>query len=133
MNSVVLWMAEQICPLLPYIGLRACTATTDLYLVGVAGWIFVGLGLLMLMGISEAIEERKAAQRKQAAENPHRAPSSPQLAVIEPTRHPHNYSLAASRFTHRRIRPLKRLPSDKLADLSQHTQSAPLAYDSTNA
>lgn len=124
MNSVVLWMADQTCPLLPYIGLQACATGTDLYLVGVAGWIFGGVGLLMLMGISEAIEDRKATPRKQVAQNLHRASSSTQLALIEPTRHPNNHSLAASHFTHRRIRPLRRLPSHKLADKSLHGQSA---------
>jgi hypothetical protein len=123
MGGVAFWMAEQICPLLPYLGLHACTTGTDLYLVGVAGWIFGGIALLMLMGISEEMESRKVAPKKHVAQNPHRAPSSTQLAIIEPTRRPNNHSLAASHFTHRRIRPLKRLPSDKLADKSQHRQS----------
>jgi hypothetical protein len=63
MNGVAFWMAEHVCPLLTYLGLHACSTATDLYLVGVAGWIFGGIGLLMLMGISDEIETRKATRR----------------------------------------------------------------------
>lgn len=107
MDSAVLWMADQICPLLTYIGLSACTAKTDLYLVGVAGWIFGGLGLLMLMGISEATEDRKAAQGKHAAQKPHRTSFSAQLAIIEPALHMAHHSSYARRLKHKRVRPLK--------------------------
>ena len=119
MNGVVLWMADQICPLLPYVGLRACSAATDLYLVGVAGWVFGGIGLLMLMGISEVIEDRKGSQRKQASQKPHRTSFSAQLAIIEPTLQLTQHSFAARRSTHKRVRPLKRLnPSATVAELS---------------
>ena len=70
MGNIAFWMADQICPLLPYLTLHACSATTDLHLVGVAGWIFGGVGLLMLMGISDDIECRKAARRTQVAKRP---------------------------------------------------------------
>lgn len=62
MNNLALWMAEQICSLQPYLGLHACGAVADHYLIGVAGWIFGGIFLLMLMGISDEIERRKAAR-----------------------------------------------------------------------
>lgn len=62
MDSLALWMAERICSLLPYLGLHACSAVADQYLVGVAGWIFSGILLLMLMGVSDEMERRKAAR-----------------------------------------------------------------------
>ena len=59
-RSLALWMSDQLCPLLPYVGAHACWTSSDQYLVGMAGWIFAGTILLMLMGISENIESRKA-------------------------------------------------------------------------
>ena len=112
MNGVVLSMADQICPLLPYVGLRACSAATDLYLVGVAGWVFGGIGLLLLMGISEVIEDRKVSLGKPVAPKPHRTSFSNQLAIIEPTLHLTQHSFAARRLKHKRVRPLKRLHSN---------------------
>jgi len=68
MDSLALWMAERICSLLPYLGLYACGAVADQYLVGVAGWIFGGILLLMLMGVSDEMERRKAARSARARE-----------------------------------------------------------------
>jgi len=66
MDNLAFWMAEQICSLLPHLGLHACGAAADQYLIGVAGWIFGGIILLVLMGISDEIERRKAARRTHA-------------------------------------------------------------------
>lgn len=118
----MLWMADQVCPLLAYVGLGACTPKTDLYLVGVAGWIFGGLGLLMLMGIAEAIEDGKA-ERKRSAQEADRVSSSLQITITDPNRHPPNDARAVRRLIHRRVRPLKRLPPATLADIIPHSPS----------
>jgi hypothetical protein len=121
MNSLVLWMAEQVCSLSSHIGLSACSTTNNFYQVGEAGWIFCGFGLLMLLGIAEALAHRNAAQEKQVVQDN----SAASLIVVTtiPTR-PNNHSVPASRFRHSRVRPLKRAQRDKLAGLGQ---SAPRA------
>lgn len=63
MNSLVMWMAEQICPWLQHFGFLS-GAVPNPYLIGVAGWIFGGIGLLALMGISEHLESGKAKLRE---------------------------------------------------------------------
>jgi hypothetical protein len=121
MNSLVLWMAEQVCSLSAHIGLSACSTTNNFYQVGVAGWIFCGFGLLMLLGIAEALAHRNAAQKKQVVQN-----SSAIVVTTMPTRQ-NKHSVTAHRFRHSRVRPLKRTQRDKLTSLSEHGQSAPRA------
>jgi hypothetical protein len=62
MASFAFWMADHVCPLLAYFGVHACTTTTNLHLVGVAGCIFSGVALLMLMGISDHFANLWAAR-----------------------------------------------------------------------
>jgi hypothetical protein len=121
MNSLVLWMAEQVCSLSLHIGLSACSTTSNFYQVGVAGWIFGGFGLLMLLGIAEAFVHRRAAQEKQVVQD--NGAASFIVVTTIPIR-PNNHSVVASRFRHSRVRPFKRAQRDKLAALGQ---SAPRA------
>ena len=103
-ESLALWMSDQLCPLLPYVGAHACWTASDQYLVGMAGWIFAGTILLMLMGISETIESRKAKR-------PSVRSSVPVLETRAPAlQSPHVFDvMAVSRApTHRRVRRMKR-------------------------
>jgi hypothetical protein len=82
-------MADQVCPLLGYFGVHAC----NLHLVGVAGWIFSGIALLMLMGISDHIKNRRAARRAQTISVESVGPQSVrqgpiQLHKVRPSREP---------------------------------------------
>jgi hypothetical protein len=70
MDSLAFWMADQVCPLLVFLGIHACIPTTNLHLVGVAGWIFSGVALLMLMGFIDYMANRRAARRARASGAP---------------------------------------------------------------
>jgi hypothetical protein len=76
-ESLALWMSDQLCPLLPYVGAHPCWTASDQYLVGMAGWIFAGTLLLLLMGISETIESRKAERSSVGS-------SVPELEITAP-------------------------------------------------
>jgi hypothetical protein len=65
MDGLVFWMAGQVCPLLPAVGIQ-CGGTSDQYLIGVAGWIFSGVAILALMGFCE----RFARNRRMARSSP---------------------------------------------------------------
>ena len=102
-ESLALWMSDQLCPLLPYVGAHPCWTSSDQYLVGIAGWIFAGTILLMLMGISENIESRKAERSSVRS-------SVPVLEIRAPAlQSPHAFDvMAVSRApTHRRVRRMK--------------------------
>ena len=102
-ESLALWMSEQLCPLLPYVGAHACWTSSDQYLVGIAGWIFAGTILLMLMGISENIENRKAERSSVRS-------SVPVLEMRAPALQSHRAFdvMAVSRApTHRGLRRMK--------------------------
>ena len=119
-------MAAQICPLLPSIGLQACGAANDFYLVGVAGWIFGGIGLLMLMGISDDIENRKAARRAQITKDSFALKLTSDAPIqLQATSHSAEAPLVAkSRPLHGRVRSLRRpnLIHDR-ADAEKRVQS----------
>ena len=91
MGRFAFWMADQVCPLLASVGIHACSTTTNLQLVGVAGWIFSGICLLMLMGISDHIANSRARRRAQASGEPF-APKSARRAIelhkTQPRREP---------------------------------------------
>lgn len=125
MNNAVAWMAEQVCPLLPYIGVHACAAGADLYLVGIAGWIFGGVGLLMLMGISEEIETRKVARRPPQMAGAAPLPQPNGDASTHPAAGASDDSRLASRRRQRsRFRHLRRLnPIDSRQDTGKRVQS----------
>ena len=119
MDDLAVWMAAQICPLLPSFGLHACGAPNDLYLVGVAGWIFGGIGLLMLMGISDEIENRKAARRAQVAKETLKLTSHASI------QHSAEVPLVAKpRLVRSRVRSLRRPnPFHDRADAEKRVQS----------
>lgn len=125
MDHVVSWMAEQVCPLLPYLGLRACTTATNLYLLGVASWIFGGVGLLMLMGISEAIEERKAARRAHIAKTSHVVKLTGNAPIQQTSPNAEHPVVATRRPLHSRVRSMSRRNfGDQRADAPKRIRSA---------
>ena len=117
MDNVAFWMAEQVCPLLPYLGLHACSATTDVYLAGVAGCIFGGVALLALMGISDEIENRKAALRAQIEERSRVLKLTREAPIQQISHSPERPVLAKRRPPHSRVRSMgRRNPVDHRED-----------------
>jgi hypothetical protein len=124
MASLALWMADQVCPLLAYFGVHACTTTNNLHLVGGAGWIFSGIALLMLMGIADHIANRRAARRAGASGAPfalklaRRAP--PQIYETQRNREP----LVAQRRPFYRLRHVRRRnPNREMAQVPTQIHS----------
>ena len=106
MDNLAIWMAHQLCPLLSQVGFRVCAPVGNQYLLGIAGWIFCGAGLLMLMGIAEHVKIRIATRAAVLS------PSQSRSAMPDKPEQQIDYSQSVARPMHRyrRLRHIRRFP-----------------------